>query len=153
MLTTKKYQSGALIFLSLSLLAFGCAEQKQTAPRVTLKQTVAKVSDLTEQILTAFEKGDFQAADPPLHQIGYALTEVFKQAKARAISSEKLLAVKSHINELLDGFEGELHDFMHDGQVPEDYDIAPLAKKLRTTIAKLKNDLGIPDLTEEINAP
>lgn len=127
------------------LFSLGCAEQKATMPQITLQDSVNQVEDLTEQILAAFETGDPKDADPPLHKIGYALTQMLKQAKAEAVSEEKLVALKSHINDLLNGFEGELHDFMHGGGVPEDYDVAPLATKLRTTMAELKSDLGMAD--------
>lgn len=142
-----------VVAIACVCLAFvGCSEQKNMLPEITLEDSVANVESLTEEILTAFETGDPKAADPPLHKISYAMTEVLKQAKAKISSEEILAKLKGHINTLLDGLEGELHDFMHGGAVPEDYDIAPLATKLRQAVEDLKSDLGIT-LDETAGAP
>lgn len=100
------------------------------------------LSSSTEEIIEAFETGDPESAHNSLHNVDFLITQIAQEAKSQGLSPDKESEIRQHAETLLDEFQ-VLDGYLHGEEIPEDYDFSPVATKLRESLAKLREALGV----------
>ena len=119
------------------MLCLGCSNANDG-----MANNLDLLTSATEEIINAFETGEPESAHNNLHNVDFLITQIAQKAKSQELSSEKESEIKQHAEALLDEFQ-VLDSYLHGTEVPEDYDFAPVATKLRESLAKLKEALGM----------
>lgn len=107
----------------------------------TYPEAITQLEAMRDTIRDAFAKGEAQAADETVHEIGHALEDVTALAKKASLSEEDQVAVGTAVEALLDAF-GKIDEKLHGGdgvdydQVATDIDAAFETLKKYVSAAK-----------------
>ena len=105
----------------------------------TLTEAVEVLSELHQEIQTAFSKADHKAADEALHKIGHMLGEVPVLALKSKLTSDQATVVKSATDELFTLY-GKIDERMHGG---EGATYEESANKLSVALAALRKAVPV----------
>lgn len=155
-----------LLSLSCSLFfAAGCSEDSQQKPIATVpgqdhghdhghehEHTYESVKDAVDELVAlrnsirdAFAKNDEEAAHDPLHEIGHVLEAIPAQARKDKLADDKVAAVESACNTLMDAF-GAVDKTMH-GQEGSKY--SDVSAKIDAAVDELVKACGVEAPADE----
>ncbi len=140
------------VFFVAVLVLTGCSSETVTPPKPasgkpanaqkpdgeSLKQAVAEIVKLRDQIRDGFADGDVDAAHGPLHEVGTKLEELSKLTAESELSDADQETVKDCVDKLFTAF-GEVDKTLH-GQEGSTYEEeAATIDKAMETLVKTSN--------------
>ncbi|MEQ8849821.1 hypothetical protein [Botrimarina sp.] len=130
--------AAALAVLTLA----GCGKPEPPVDDLPQKlaDAITQLEAKTVEVFEGFESGDPMAADEPMHEIGKPLVALKELAGKIEIDESTSTAIADARDKLLEAF-GELHEPMHHGGFPDDFDFEPIREKLVGGLADLREAL------------
>ncbi len=102
---------------------------------------IAMLKQSMETIILAFKSGNPEVAHGSLHDVGFLLNQIDQKVKQLALPQEKRDKISGHTETLRKEFQ-VLDGYLHGEELPEDYDVTPVAEILREAHSKLKESLA-----------
>ncbi|QDV75318.1 hypothetical protein [Botrimarina mediterranea] len=124
---------------ALSAVAFsiGCGPTGPELDPAQFPKALITLESLTEEIIAAFEAGNPQAADRPMHQLGKSFSTIQQLAGVAGLSDQQLTKLDDAKDSLLETF-AVLHEPLHEDELPEDFKFEPLKQQLLDGLAELR---------------